>query len=1074
VYHGLYSEAVVSSAVALAEVGRLGEAVQYVQRAAKALYEAAKEAFEKVKVTVQRLVELFVEAVARVLAWVDEHKAYLFLMAAGAVALSAALNMWGLVEFDKLAYAASLTPFIPAGVREHPREEAFKVLREAPDPYKEFKEIAKAANAGRVKLAEPWESLRVLIMPKPSEWRRLMMGKAYRELDEGKKKALFYATLALEEAFGVYRTALRKYAETVQRVEVGEGPFKRVMYVADVGRLAQLAEEESRAFEDALRVLRERLNEYAVKYGLRDLLDVNEGVARRLAEAKAPELSEFGDVSFGVKAYAALIAYRGYALGRRGVFGIAAEYWLEVGGSARLLYYTPITAYIKAKKARAGRPAEVEEMIAEVLRRLFLKPGADYHRGFVEELTKGGKLALMLDRKTESSYVFRLYNMNESGGLKELGVRLRIAMVGEGITYALEFDDVERWQKFFRPGLEAAVKAAGEVGGRLPVEDRLPYMLGWVASDVAINRGQLEMGTSHLWQLAETHALFDWSDIAVFRVNLTLEGPKLHFYSYTSLEKFDETIRRSAEGGWLKMLGVEAGSWDGLKQWVADHWDEVIDAVKRRLEGVKASSSFDLTRALEELKGLKSRLNDGKTAREVIAPALLLMQVEGLGVNEATLRYFGAVASGAIDGDGHVSAALKRVELASGEREITLLWAAAFAAYGINAEVRDIGDVPQVVVSSGGAVKLARRYFLYGPPLLEEDEKVINHRLAEAVKLGAEGLGVSWEGLRRTDRGLFAADLTISEGNAAVKYNVYLRETDILLRFRSADRSRGELAARLLKLAGVSAEVRREGGRDVWRIEATTDILAAGREELRKVLAEIVRRAMENGWADAGTAERWLEKLKSGLTLKESWPKYKVGLSGGGALEVRFASTDPDIIAREVQRLREVGLVEGVHFSVKMPEGGEAGYLYILRKGLKHAARLSVYGSGRQRELVAEFVEYILQRAREAGKEVYKKAKEIVEESKAKSSLKLEGFEKKVEVDGRRHVVKVIGGGAELKKKQVGRKLLKIWITAEVDGVRRDYKITYGRYGSNVARGFAYASASAPDGRWQTPRDSPP
>jgi len=1086
VYHGLYSEAVVSSAVALAEVGRLGEAVQYVQRAAKALYEAAKDVFEHVKITVQRLVELFVEAVARVLAWVDEHKAYLFLMAAvaaGVVALSVALNLWGLVEMEKLAYAASPAPFIPAGVKEYSREEVFKILREVSDPYEKFKEIAKAANAGGVKLAEPWESLRALIMPTPSEEEKLMRGggaelySKYRE-DENYGRALFYAILALEEAFGVYRSALREYVEergkAVEKREVGEGPFKRVVYMAALGRLAQLAEEESRAFEDALRVLKERLNEYAVKYGLRDLLDVNEGVARRLAEAKAPELSEFGDVSFGVKAYAALIAYRGYALGRRGVFGIAAEYWLEVGGSARLLYYAPITAYIKAKKARAGRPAEVEEMIAEVLRRLFLKPGADYHRGFVEELTKGGKLALMLDRKTESSYVFRLYNMNESGGLKELGVRLRIAMVGEGITYALEFDDVERWQKFFRPGLEAAVKAAGEVGGRLPVEDRLPYMLGWVASDVAINRGQLEMGTSHLWQLAETHALFDWSDIAVFRVNLTLEGPKLHFYAYTSLERFDETIRGSAEGGWLKMLGVRAESWDGLKQWVADHWDEVIDAVKRRLEGVKASSSFDLTRALEELKGLKSRLNDDKTAREVIAPALLLLQAERLGVDETTLKYFAAAVSGAIDGDGHVSAALKRVELASGEREITLLWAAAFAACGINAEVRDIGDVPQVVVSSGGAVKLAHRYFLYGPPFLEEDEKVINHRLAEAVKLGAEGLGVSWEGLRRTDRGLVAADLTISEGNAAVKYNVYLRETDILLRFRSADRSRGELAARLLKLAGVSAEVRREGGRDVWRIEATTDILAAGREELRKVLAEIVRRAMENGWVDAGTAERWLEKLKSGLTLKEGWPKYKVGLSGGGALEVRFASTDPDIIAREVQRLREVGLVEGVHFSVKMPEGGEAGYLYILRKGLKHAARLSVYGSGRQRELVAEFVEYILQRAREAGKEVYEKAKEIVEEGKAKSSLKLEGFEKKVEVDGRRHVVKVIGGGAELKEKQDGRKLLKIWITAEVDGVRRDYKITYGRYGSNVARGFAYASASAPDGRWQTPRDSPP
>ncbi len=67
VYHGLYSEAVVSSvasAVALAEVGQFREAVHYVQRAAKALYEAARDVFEHVKITVQRLVELFVEAFA--------------------------------------------------------------------------------------------------------------------------------------------------------------------------------------------------------------------------------------------------------------------------------------------------------------------------------------------------------------------------------------------------------------------------------------------------------------------------------------------------------------------------------------------------------------------------------------------------------------------------------------------------------------------------------------------------------------------------------------------------------------------------------------------------------------------------------------------------------------------------------------------------------------------------------------------------------------------------------------------------------------------------------------------------
>ena len=92
-----------------------------------------------------------------------------------------------------------------------------------------------------------------------------------------------------------------------------------------------------------------------------------------------------------------------------------------------------------------------------------------------------------------------------------------------------------------------------------------------------------------------------------------------------------------------------------------------------------------------------------------------------------------------------------------------------------------------------------------------------------------------------------------------------------------------------------------------------------------------------------------------------------------------------------------MGLEEGRHFTAKMPEEGRDGYVRILRKGLAYAAWLSVYGSGRQRELAAEFVKYILQRAREAGKEFYKKARKIVEEGKARGSQKLKGFEKRVE-----------------------------------------------------------------------------
>jgi hypothetical protein len=82
-----------------------------------------------------------------------------------------------------------------------------------------------------------------------------------------------------------------------------------------------------------------------------------------------------------------------------------------------------------------------------------------------------------------------------------------------------------------------------------------------------------------------------------------------------------------------------------------ENWGGVAEiAAARRLgEGVRG-----------ELEALRDRLNDDKTAREVVAPALLLIQAERLGVNEETLRYFAAAASGAVGGDGHVSAARER------------------------------------------------------------------------------------------------------------------------------------------------------------------------------------------------------------------------------------------------------------------------------------------------------------------------------------------------------------------------------------------------------------------------------
>jgi hypothetical protein len=133
--------------------------------------------------------------------------------------------------------------------------------------------------------------------------------------------------------------------------------------------------------------------------------------------------------------------------------------------------------------------------------------------------------------------------------------------------------------------------------------------------------------------------------------------------------------------------------------------------------------------------------------------------------------------------------------------------------------------------------------------------------------------------IKRTKKGRVAADLIISEAGVAVKYYIYLGKKTLQLDFVSADRSRAELAARLLRHAGVNPLMYRRGdGGDEWRVYATIYRLAAGHEELRKALAEIVKKAVEKGLVNTNTAERWLEKLKGGVTLMEGWPRYSIVL----------------------------------------------------------------------------------------------------------------------------------------------------------------------------------------------------
>jgi hypothetical protein len=1194
VYSGLYSEAVVSSvasAVALAEVGQFREAVEYVQKAARALYEAAKDVFEQVKVTVQRLVEVFVEAVVRMLAWADEHKAYLFLMAAvaaGVVALSASLNMWGLVEMEKLAYAAVGAPFVfglvDAGGRAAERFRVVADRRRVDENVKQkIEEVINEVINAPLKGERPFSKLTGLKnLPKPL----VELRKALRDVkDEVEKDAAVVAALVLyktlvknAEAYGEWAGWYKWTRSLVGREEftVAASDIKRLRGAQ--WRLEEVAEEVLEELNRVL-VLYSQSDFYKERPDLLDKLkqhlEVDFGIAEELAKARGDELSGYGGANMGTKVYASLLS-----VARGGMYGHAAMLLMGEGALADIVLSAPVTAHKKARDIAKGRGESVdpsrspkgavdwEDRAASTLLRFLIGYGE-----IDPQLSSGaGEVSLkfrLVKKDSKENDEKKLVEGGIEKGLKVFraygGVE---APVGELWIEKVAYFKVS--EEELRRLVEEAKRTAPDLSGM----DKAPQYLEWRTTDVTTSGGRIEAATARSWQLRWYFGLLGGPKSFSGSASVTKEGIKLAVIAYWPREREDQIL---GESRWLEsLLGRRVESWRELVDvinwsWVLKKVEELADELKpwigsegasdaereglvRRMFGelallvhfAEARRGMDdgewreerakrLAKAVETLSGgriagkyaerlaraviryaegykkeaegrIKSLAKEVGVSREevwgivefvlsdmyclardcardevvrkFVAPALELIMLDkalrGEFDREKTLLIFGEMYATAVAGDGHVRR--RSVMLAVGGElgggaallrlaTLYLLNQLLSDELKFNARAYMVRDRYYSIAAYGEDAARFMRLLAVSAP--SAGGGYLSPKFDEFVEAANVEVRLDENSIRLTEKGHVAADLTISGAGAAVKYNVYLRRDDILLEFHSTDRSRAELAARLLKLAGVGAEVKKkeDGKRDVWRVIATTDRLAAGHVELRDALANIVREVIARGWVDAGKAGHWLTKLESGRVLKEGWPKYHVGLTKG-ALLVRYETTNSGNIEEETQRFRDMGLKEGTHFSVKMPEGGQAGYVSVLKGGLAYAAWLSVHGSGEKRRLAAEFVEYILQRAKEEGDDVYEKAKNIIEEGKARDSLKLEGFEKRVEVGGKEYVVKVIGGGAEFDVGRSGKKLLRIRITAEINGVRSEYTITYGRYGKdNAAVGFATAKADAPDRR---------
>jgi hypothetical protein len=1179
VYSGLYSEAVVSSvatAMALVEVGRFREAVQYVQRAAKALYEAAKEVFEQVKVTVQRLVELFVEAVTRVLAWVDEHKAYLFLMtavAAGAVALSVALNMWGLVEIEKLAHAAS-APFV-AGLADAGGRaaERFRVVDERwrvdENEKQKIEEIINEVINAPQKRKSPFSKLTSLEnLPPPLVELRKALKRAVdkAKIDEVEKDAAVVTALVLYKTLS---NNAKAYGEWAGWYIWARGLVEKQEFAVSAGDIKRLRGAQKRLEEVAEEVRRE-LNAVLTLYALhsRDLyeklrphLEVDVKKAEVLAEARHGELSKYSAVNMGTKAYAVLLS-----AARGGMYGHAATLLMMEGALADVVLLTQGGAYKKADRVAKRRGEAVD-------------PSRSRRGAKAEDVAGGrGNAADWEDRAASTLLRFLVgygeadlkFRLVEKGGRKGFqmfrtfgGIEAPVGelWIGKVAYFKVSEEELRRF-------VEEARRKAPDLSG----VKKIRQALEWLNTDVSFSGKWIEATTAHLWQAAWYIALFGEPKSISGGANVTEEGIKPnvtmrwrrevldHIIAAESneLEPLLGTAQRVAQkhgGGrtvksWRELVDAIEWRWvlerieklaDELKPWIGpekmddaereglvgrmlgelalithfaearrgkndSEWREervrrlaeavgalsgrwiageyaerLARTIIRYAEGYKKEAKEDIDRLAGELTGaLKEDVNRVKgkvwgivefvlsdmyclardcardeVVRKFVAPALELVMLDKALHNdfdreEALLR-FGEMYATAVAGDGTVEPS-KVVLVVGGELggDAALLRLATLHLFNqllpdelkFKARVYvDEGRNCRITASGENAAWLKRLLAVSAPSAGGEylSEKLA--QFVEAAKVEVR-LGDIW----LTDSGNVAADLTISEASIAVKYNVYLSEDAIELQFNSTDRSRVELAALLLRLAGVSAEVKKkeDGKRDVWYVVATTDALAAGRRELRDAIRKVVEEALEKGLVGEKKARRWLEKLERGMAVWEG-KKFMVALARS-ALAVRFRSTNRESLEEVAREFKAMGLEEGVHFTVKWSEG--RGYVSLLAEGVKRLAWLSRHGEEGQRRRAAEFLKFLEEKAKAKGAEVLKELEALLEEGRSRGALRLVGLER----DG----VKVLGVEAEEKDDK-----LYITLRAEVDGAAGEYKITFYREGSGARRLQFYVRGGA-------------
>jgi hypothetical protein len=290
--------------------------------------------------------------------------------------------------------------------------------------------------------------------------------------------------------------------------------------------------------------------------------------------------------------------------------------------------------------------------------------------------------------------------------------------------------------------------------------------------------------------------------------------------------------------------------------------------------------------------------------------------------------------------------------------------------------------------------------------------KLIDMARAEKVKAWIKDF--TTEGKRPRARLIIEAD------GAAAEYQIRLREgNEVKLEFGTTNRGEAERRAAVLRAVGVKAEVEKiydsSRGRDVWRIQVSTNALAAEsvHEEVRRAVAEFLEKCREAGALEAETYRRLATKFEKGVP---EWGevRFSVWLTKNGAVVVEYQPSDPQSFSKAVELLRGLGMrdrCEGdwcvVHFTAREPrEGGRPGDVYITADGLRYIGWLALHGEGEAKEKAQWLKEMLLKEAEAKGGEVRRRLEQYFREGEQWGSVR-PPIEKEVEVEGKRVKVRV-------------------------------------------------------------------